>query len=515
MSLKLNVAANYASQLYATLIGIVLIPLYLKYMGAEAYGLVGFFAMLQAWFNVLDLGLTPTIARESARFFGGALGATDYRRLFRSLSAIFLAIAVVGGGALFSLAPLVAGRWLHVHALPTSQVVAAVQIMALSVAMRWMGGLYRGVVTGAERLVWLSALNAAIATLRFAGVFVSMAIWGYTPTVFFWHQLVVAALELLALFLVATRLVPARGELDPPVGWSFAAIRPLLRFSLTIAFTSSVWVFVTQTDKLVLSGILPLSDYGYFTLAVLVAGGITIVTGPISTALLPRLARLHAEGNDVESLRLYSQFAQLTSVVAFTLMATLSVAAESLLYAWTGRREIAQAAAPILRLYALGNGLLALGAFPFYLQYARGTLRYHLIGNVGLVVLLIPAIVLAARHAGGIGAGWVWLSMNVLYLFGWIAYVHHKLEPGFHVRWMKTSVLAVAMPTAVTAGLLAILQPWMSGLDRSGSLMWTIALGTLVLATASMSASTVRARILNAFAKRVLIERLIKHKSGA
>jgi len=185
MSLKLNVAANYASQLYATLAGIVLVPLYLKTMGTEAYGLVGFFSMLQAWFNVLDLGLTPTIARESARFFGGALAPLEYRRLYRSLSVIFAGVAVVGGGVLFALAPTVSSRWLHVRELPVGEVVGAVEIMAASVAMRWMGGLYRGVITGAERLVWLSAFNALVATLRFAAVFASMAIWGWTPAVFF------------------------------------------------------------------------------------------------------------------------------------------------------------------------------------------------------------------------------------------------------------------------------------------------------------------------------------------
>ncbi len=64
MSLKKNIIANYASQLYVTGVGILILPLYIKYMGAEAYGLVGFFTMLQAWFAVLDLGLTPTIGRE-------------------------------------------------------------------------------------------------------------------------------------------------------------------------------------------------------------------------------------------------------------------------------------------------------------------------------------------------------------------------------------------------------------------------------------------------------------------
>jgi len=494
MSLKLNVAANYASQLYATLAGIVLVPLYLKMMGTEAYGLVGFFSMLQAWFNVLDLGLTPTIARESARFFGGALAPLEYRRLYRSLSVISAGVAVGGGGVLFALAPTVSSRWLHVRELPVGEVVGAVEIMAASVAMRWMGGLYRGVITGAERLVWLSAFNALVATLRFAAVFASMAIWGWTPAVFFWHQLAVATLELAVLFAAASRLVPARGTQDPPIGWSFHSVRPLLRFSLTIAFTSSVWVFVTQTDKLILSGVLPLSEYGFFTLAVLVAGGITIVTGPITTALLPRLARLYAEGNHGEIVRLYHQFAQLVGVVAVSLMVTLAGCAEPLLYAWTGNREVTLAAAPILRLYALGNGLLAFGAFPFYLQYARGNLRWHLVGNIGLVVLLIPAIVLAATRAGGVGAGWVWFAMNALYLFGWVAFVHGRLEPGLHRDWIVRNVLAILLPTVAVGAALKLLLPPALG-QRGVALLDVVVFTATCFAAAVLSSSQMRQRL--------------------
>ena len=159
---------------------------------------------------------------------------------------------------------------------------------------------------------------------------------------FFWHQLAVAALEVVGLLTMCHRLLPGGKHITERIGWSFRPIQPLLRFSLTIAFTSSVWVLVTQTDKLVLSGVLPLAEYGYFTLAVLVAGGITIISGPISMAIMPR---------------------------------TLIVCTESLLFAWTGNREVTDATTPMLRLYAIGNGLLALGAFPCYLQYARGNLR--------------------------------------------------------------------------------------------------------------------------------------------
>lgn len=62
--------------------------------------------------------------------------------------------------------------------------------------------------------------------------------------------------------------------------------------------------------------ILPLADYGYFTVAVLVAGGIMIVSGPISSALLPRMARLQAEGQHDALIAVYRQATQLVAIIA-------------------------------------------------------------------------------------------------------------------------------------------------------------------------------------------------------
>lgn len=450
MSLKKSIAANYISQLYVAGIGILILPLYIKYMGAEAYGLVGFFTMLQAWFALLDLGLTPTIGRETARYRGGSMSALQYRQLFRALSLIFLAIAVVGGTALFVLAEPIANEWLSVKELSMQQVILAVQIMAVSVALRWMSGLYRGVVTGSEKLVWLSGFNVLIATLRFIAVFASMKIYGFTPFVFFWHQLAVAVLEVVGLWWMGNILLPAKRSLDQPIGWSFSPIKPVLKFALTIAFTSSVWVLVTQTDKLILSGILPLDEYGFFTLAVMVAAGIMILSQPVSTVVMPRMARLHAEGKREEMIQTYRNTTQLVSVVAGSASIVIAFFSEQLLYAWTGNNDIADNAAPILRLYVLGYGVLAVAAFPYYLQYALGKLKYHLIGNLIIVLTLIPAIVWAASNYAAVGAGWAWLIINTIYLFAWVGYVHHKLLPGLHLKWLFIDILMIYGPTIIT-----------------------------------------------------------------
>ena len=184
MSLKKNILANYLSQFYVTLIGIVMVPMYINYMGAEAYGLVGFFAMLQAWFNLLDMGLTLTLVRETARFRGGVTDALSYRRLLRALEGIFLIVGLIGGSAMLAASGYIAHGWLQASQLPIAEVKTAIQLMAIIIALRWMCGLYRSAISGAERLVWLSGFNSMIATFRFVGVLPLLMFIGVTPTIF-------------------------------------------------------------------------------------------------------------------------------------------------------------------------------------------------------------------------------------------------------------------------------------------------------------------------------------------
>jgi O-antigen/teichoic acid export membrane protein len=96
MSLKRNILANHMGQAYVVVIGLVMLPVCVRYMRAEAYGLVGFFAMLQVWFHLLDMGLTPTVSRELSRFKAGILNRTQAVAMVRSTEWLFGVLGVVG-----------------------------------------------------------------------------------------------------------------------------------------------------------------------------------------------------------------------------------------------------------------------------------------------------------------------------------------------------------------------------------------------------------------------------------
>lgn len=492
MSLRFNIAASFISQIYVTVVGIVMVPVYLRYLGAEAYGLVGFFSALVIVFSLLDLGLTPTMARETARFRGGATDALSYRRLVRALEGLFLCIAIGGAGAMIAAADYIARDWLHATQLPISEVRTAVELMAVIVALRWMCGVYRGALTGSEQLVWLAGYSSFVATVRFVGVLPALIILGATPRVFFGYQLAAALLELALISLRAYRSLPSIPH-AANVAWSWKPIRGPLRFSLAVAFTSSVWVLVTQTDKLVLSTVLPLSAFGHFTLAVLVASGVSVVSGPIAVAIAPRLARLEAQGDRAMLTRMYRQSTQLIAAVSGAAAVCAALFAEPLLRVWTGDPALAHEVAPILALYSIGNGFQVLTTQAYYLQFARGDMRIHIMDSVAFVVLLVPAIVWAASRYGALGAGYVWVALNVSNFMVYVALVHRRLTPGLHVRWLLRDVTPIAAAAAIAgAGLLLVLPRVANRWWELGALL---ASGAVVLTAAALVCDPVIARI--------------------
>ncbi len=206
---------------------------------------------------------------------------------------------------------------------------------------------------------------------------------------FFAYQLVVALIELSGLAIATYRLV--KRTKGPREEFSWKPIVRNLTFSLTIAFSATVWVVVTQTDKLILSGILPLAQYGVFSIAVVAASAINAVNTPFNLALLPRLTKLVAEKSETGVVELYRAATQAVCVLMVPAATMLVFFSEPILRAWTGNAQIAHQAAPILCLYTIGNGFVSLHAFAYYIQYANGDLRLHFIGHALFLALLLPA----------------------------------------------------------------------------------------------------------------------------
>lgn len=471
-----------------------MIPLYVRHMGIEAYGLVGFYAMLQGWFMLLDMGLTPALSREAARFSGGATGALDLRRLVRSLEGVFVAVGGIAMLAMIAGADFTARNWLKVESLEIAEVRDAIALMAMIVVFRWLCGLYRGLINGFEQIVWLSGFNAVVASLRFVLVVPYLIYVGATPIHFFAYQLAIAVAELAILVAKTYRMLPSVAVVGW-LRWEWSPLKQIMAFAASAAFTSTVWVLVMQADKLLLSGLIPLKQYAIYTMGVLVAGGITMLSGPIAGAVLPRLVKLNAEGDEASLLRLYRASTQLMAVVTVPIVLILSFFPMHVLMMWTGDMQISTDAAPVLALYAVGNGILALAGFTYLLQVARGNLSLHVIGNLIFVLLFLPLLYFAVLRFGMVGAGYAWISANLLPFLFWLPVVHKRFLKGTHARWLFEDILLITLlplvvVTVASRHLHLEAERWEMGFMLA-ALYAVLVLGAVV------SASAIRTRLMS------------------
>ncbi len=487
MSLKLNIAANYVSQVYVALIGIVLLPLYMRLLGAEAYGLIAFFSLLQAWLPLLDVGLTATATRETARYLGGGYEPLGFRQLLRSLEGFFWCVGILAALGLALASGFFANHWLKVETLSRETVESCLVLIAMTVAARWVSGLYRGVVAGLERQVWLGCFNVLIVTLRFVGPIPLLMFGTLDIAGFFVLQAVVSAVELLVLVSYCYLLVPLPSSSQ--LRWTLAPLRSVLRFSATVAFTSVVGIIILQTDKLLVSKLVSLQEYGLFTATVMVANGITLIATPISLALLPRLTVLAERGEQAALVELYRKATQAMAALAGASALVMAAFAAKVIWVWTGDSQFAANYGGVLALYALGNGFLALASFPYYLQYAAGDLRLHFLGNVVFLVTLVPAIVVATTRHGVVGAGTVWLVINAAFFLCWTAVVHRRFLPGLHAHWLFGDVLRVLALPIFLAGCMSLMQ----GLPGN---RWLWTLGILLAGAATVGVAVCSSTML-------------------
>lgn len=126
------------------------VTLYLKFIGIEAYGLVGVFISLTTLLSVLDLGLSTTLNRELARLSATSDNAKEMRDAVRTFETPYWIIGILLGSGVAALSPLIAPYWLNSQGLPVSVVTQAIMLMGLLIAFQWPTSLSSGGLLGLE-----------------------------------------------------------------------------------------------------------------------------------------------------------------------------------------------------------------------------------------------------------------------------------------------------------------------------------------------------------------------------
>jgi len=468
---KTNFFANLAGSGWTALVGLACTPLYIRFMGMEAYGLIGFYFMLQGVIQILDLGLSPTMNREMARYSALPGNAGEARDFVRTLEVGYWAIGILIGCIVWYGAPYIASHWIKAGNLSPSEVRRAVTIMGALTALQWPLTFYQGGLLGLQRQVLHNGITIAASTLSGGGAL--LVLWLVSPTVsvFFTWQIAVTVLQTGATTLALWRCLPGSGfaaRFDPGITrniWGFAA--GMSGITLTA-------LALTQIDKVILSKMLTLDAFGCYILAGMVANGLSgLLIAPMFNTIFPRFSALVAERDEKSLLEMYHGSTQVMAVMILPAAIVIALFSREIMALWTGSGEIAGKTAPIVGILVGGTALNGLMNLPYALQLSHGWTRIGLAINTFFILALVPAIILMTRKFGGAGAASVWLGLNSAYMVIGVPLTHRRLLKGEAFRWFTKDVGIPLSGSLCIAGAARLIFPTIDSSSRllSGSLL--------------------------------------------
>ena len=478
MRASLNMLSGFVAGGWSALVGLVALPFYLQYLGVEAFGLVGFLLTLQAWFFLLDMGLSPTTSREMARFSGGQHSPQGIRNLFTSLEWVYALIAVSLALTLVAGARWLVSDWLQLKSLRPEDAASALSLMATMVAIQWMAMLYRSAINGLQRQVWLGGLTICFSSLRALASLAVLAWVSPTLNAFVLVQSACYLIEAAVMRWYLDRRLPIeRGR------FSMVALKGVWRFAAGISAITVLATLLNQIDKLLLAKLLNLEAFGYFSLSMTVIGAMSIIVSPLFNAAYPRFTELSAAGNIKVLSAEYHAFSQIAAFTILPIAGTLAVFSSPVVYAWTGDRQLAAYVSPIITAWVVGAALNGLLHVPYALQLAVGWVRLSVVLNVLAVVIMFPALLVLVPRYGAVAAGWIWAFVNFFHFTVGLFLMHRRLLRKELPRWYFSDL---GVPGAAVAGVVTIFWTAQSGTELLGRLQS----GALIVSTLLAAALT-------------------------
>ncbi|MBV5322950.1 MAG: hypothetical protein JZU60_03850 [Ilumatobacteraceae bacterium] len=407
--LKRNILANYLGTGAAVLAPVLALPWYLGALGAQQFGLISFVVMLQAVLGLLDAGMSQALVREvTVRHAATAAGRRNTANLLFGFERIYWLSGLAAGTFTWLLADVIVLHWLHLDGAAAPLGRTAITGAAVIFAVQFPGSIYRSLLVGIQSQVTLNGIVLVASLLRHAGGVAVVLAWPSVLAYLLWHA-AMALLETLARGQFAWAAVGIRRS---QVHWNAPDLQPVWRLVASMSGVTLLGALTVQMDKIILSRMAPLEQFGFYAMASVVATGMLQLVYPLVQAMLPRAIQLRENSAGLRQLNI--SLTKLIFLLVIVCSVIFAIFGKWFLMAWIRHEPTVAVVYPVLSMLLAGTALNAfynIGYMNWMVFKRVEKIFFVNILSLVLAVLWIPFLV--SLH-GVQGAAFGWIVINAI-----------------------------------------------------------------------------------------------------
>lgn len=437
-----NTIANMTSKIWSMVSIYIFVPLYIQYLGEEAYGLISFFATMQMALNLLGLGLSSTLRREFALNINGGY-ETNLRKykLLRSIEVFFIVIAILIAVSCCGGSHLIAEKWLDSSILGSGVVATTVGLMGVSIALQLLSQLYFGAMLGLAKQVQANGMNVIYAALKAVGsVVIIMFFYADIRAFYTWH-IITDIVYVFLLRFILIRSISDKGRLKWKIN-EFWIIKDIWKYAIGLVIISLIAFVNKQLDRIVISKFMTLTELGAYNSCYTLGQIVTIISSAVATALFSEFANEYSKNGLRKELQiLYENSYKVVVIIASSIGAFVAVYSKTLLMFWTQSDAYVVIMEKGAGLIVIGTMVLAFQEIPYAFVLAQGNTTIN--RKMGLYFLMpfIVSMYFGVKRYGVLGAAIVYFSYMVIQTSIYIYIIYAKYCVGNIFKWIFSDTI--------------------------------------------------------------------------
>jgi len=403
-----NAIFNLIGQALPIIAAILGVPILIKYLGVERFGILSLLWMIMWYSTMLDLGL----GRSTTKFIADALANSKFEqipKIFWTSALVQMLLGIFIGLIFFILTPTIVEKFLKITPVFIQETKISFYIISISTPIVLVNTSFQGVLEAYQRF---DLVNAVLVPVK-VGVLVLSIIGALLN--FKLHEIVVLlismrVLMLFVLFLLDLKICPDIGrrfDFEPQI------LPSLLSFGWWVSVINVLNPVLVYADRFLIGAILSASVLAYYTAPFEIVQRLWIIPASLNMTLFPAFSSLSGDEQRENLNSVFSKAVKLTFIVLFPLVFTISVFSSEILKIWLGS-EFADKSSEIFKILAFGILLNSLAGFPAILLQGVG--RPDLTAKVYIAELIfyLPFVSILIYKLGIIGAGIGWLTRQVI-----------------------------------------------------------------------------------------------------
>ena len=295
MTIKKNIISNYFGNTWVTIMSLIFPPIYIKLLGIEAYGIIGFFSTLQI-LGIFDGGISTAMHRKISALSIAKKNTSKIGNIIRTTEIIYWTIALIICLMIFLSATYFSNQWLLSVKFSNQVIEKVLMISGLIIFFQWPSIIYKQSLMALNKQLEANLIHSIYISTR--GIITVSALLFISKSIItlFVCFLLAELINTITLYMYVRSYVTFKN-----VSFRKEIFIEEWKFSSRLMIISALSLITSQIDKILLSKLISLENFGYYTLSTFIAFNIYKIFTPIVASINPTLIKLVKE-NDHEKL---------------------------------------------------------------------------------------------------------------------------------------------------------------------------------------------------------------------